>query len=85
LRHSPPEIQRAIYDAFRLKIEYSHRRHEAKLTVTITDETADRVTRATRTSGNADLLGAPGRGHRRSATPELAGQRCLVIESTVTV
>lgn len=75
LQHSPPEIQRDIYDAFQLQIIYSHKRHEARLKVTITDETADRITKAARTSGNADLLGAPGR--IRTCAPA-SGGRCSI-------
>ncbi|GAB3428456.1 recombinase family protein [Flindersiella endophytica] len=61
LSKAPEQLQRDLYDALRLQVVYSHRRKEAHLKVTITDESAETLTTATRATaaGFADLLSAP--------------------------
>jgi site-specific DNA recombinase len=76
LSEAPEQLQRDLYDALRLQVVYSHRRKEAHLKVTITDESAETVTAATRSqaaAGFADLLCAPGGTRtRRKLTPILS-------------
>ncbi|WP_460527985.1 hypothetical protein [Flindersiella endophytica] len=69
LSKAPEQLQRDLYDALRLQVVYSYRRKEAHLKVTITDESAETLTTATRATaaGFADLLSAP-RGAPKDGT-----------------
>lgn len=61
LNDTPEPLQRALYEAYRLKIRYNDERREAQLSVTITNDTLDSLTRT------SQALAATGAGTSPSA------------------